>query len=390
MKLKYFYFAAALALTGGLVGCADDTENFDNQLYLTVSTPTTYYVKSTNTGETAELTLSVPRPAAQDITFSVKADPSMVAAYEAAYYAEGVEALPEGCYSFASTEGVIHTGALQSDPITLTFSGLGELDYARTYVLPVTVSQASIGVLGSARTAYYVFKGAALINVVANIKENNVYVDWVNPDVVQNLTAMTAEALICPHSFGNQLNTLMGIEGQFLLRFGDAGLDPNQLQIATGTGNFTDPRMVANVEEWLHVAVAYDSQAGTLKVYFNGNLVGDFTGVTYGPVNWGIPHSDEADGKPRCFWIGYSYNNERWLDADIAEVRVWNRVLTADEINAENHFYSVDPATAQGLAAYWKFDDEADVIKDYSGNGNDATASAPLTWVDVELPATAE
>lgn len=42
---------------------------------------------------------------------------------------------------------------------------------------------------------YYVFKGAALINKVANINKNNVYVDWVNPNVVQNMKTMTAEAL---------------------------------------------------------------------------------------------------------------------------------------------------------------------------------------------------
>ena len=90
-----------------------------------------------------------------------------------------------------------------------------------------------------------------------------------------------------------------------------------------------------------------------------GKLVGDFTDATYGPVNWGIPHSDESDGKPRCFWIGYSYNNERFLDADISEVRIWNRVLTQDEINAENHFYAVSE-DAQNLVAYWKFDDGAD------------------------------
>ncbi len=386
MKQKFAYLIS-MALLAGLSGCADDTENFDSQLFLTSTAPTTYYVKTTNTGETAGLTLSLPRPAETEVTFSVKADPSLVAAYEATYYTEGVQALPESCYSFDTTDGVIEAGALQSDPINIRFSGLGDLDYSATYVLPVTVDRASIGVLASARTAYYVFKGAALINVVANIKENNVYVDWVNPDVVQNLTTLTAEALIRPHGFTNQLNTLMGIEGQFLLRFGDAGLASNQLQIATGSGNYTDARMVANTEEWLHVALTYDYNAGTMQVYFNGALVGDFTGVTYGPVNWGIEHSDEADGKPRCFWIGYSYNNERWFDTDIAEVRIWNRVLSADEIKAEDHFYSV-PADSEGLVAYWKFDDEADIITDYSGNGNDATASAPLTWVSVELPAT--
>lgn len=56
------------------------------------------------------------------------------------------------------------------------------------------------------------------------------------------------------------------------------------------------------------------------------------------------------NGKPRCFWIGYSYNNERWLDADIAEVRIWNRVLSEEEINAKDHAYEVDP-NSEGLVA---------------------------------------
>ena len=29
----------------------------------------------------------------------------------------------------------------------------------------------------------------------------------------------------------------------------------------------------------------------------------------------------------------------------IAEARIWNRPLSADEINAENHFYKVSPST---------------------------------------------
>ena len=41
-----------------------------------------------------------------------------------------------------------------------------ELDREKVYVLPVTVDQASIGVLKSSGTMYYVLKGAALINTV--------------------------------------------------------------------------------------------------------------------------------------------------------------------------------------------------------------------------------
>ena len=386
MKLKNIYFISLALISAMFSGCADDTENFDNQLFMTSKTPTTFFVKAITQNATGEFSMSIPKPSEQDITFTIKADASLVSVYEDTYYVSDMEMLPEGHYSFSATEGKIAAGALKSTPITVSFTELGSLDLNKTYVLPVTVVDASINVLGSSNTSYYVFKGAALINKVANINKNNVYVDWVNPNVVQNMKTMTAEALIHPYSFENQLNTLMGIEGQFLFRFGDSGVPSNQLQIATGKGNFTNSSMVAPLNAWTHVAVTYDSEAQTIRVYFNGKLVGDFTDATYGPVNWGIPHSDESDGKPRCFWIGYSYNNERFLDADISEVRIWNRVLTQDEINAENHFYAVSE-DAQNLVAYWKFDDGADIIKDYSNSGNDATASAKLTWVDVELPA---
>ena len=45
--------------------------------------------------------------------------------------------------------------------ITVSFKNLTELDREKVYVLPVTVDQASIGVLKSSGTMYYVLKGAA-------------------------------------------------------------------------------------------------------------------------------------------------------------------------------------------------------------------------------------
>lgn len=389
MKLKNIYFIPLALAACVFAGCTDDTENFDNQLFVSSKTPSTYFVKTTvqdAQNASGEFTLSIPKPSGQEVTFTIKADAGLVSVYEDTYYVSGVEMLPEGHYSFSTTEGKIVAGALKSEPIAISFTDLGALDFTKTYILPVTVANASINVLASANTYYYIFKGAALINKVANINKTNVYVDWTNPNVVQNMKTMTAEVLIRPHSFDHQISTLMGIEGQFLFRFGDNGVEPNQLQIATGSGNFTNESMVAPLETWTHIAVVYDSEVQTIKVYFNGKLVGDFAGATYGPVNWGITHSDEADGKPRCFWIGYSYNNDRYLDGDISEVRIWNRTLTQDEINAQNHFYTVNE-DAEGLVAYWKFDDGADIIRDYSSSGNNATASSTLSWGDVELPA---
>ena len=70
-------------------------------------------------------------------------------------------------------DATIKTGEISGDDIIVNFVNLNQLDASRRYVLPVTITDVSgIGVLESARTTYFIIKGAALINVVANIKEN--------------------------------------------------------------------------------------------------------------------------------------------------------------------------------------------------------------------------
>ena len=49
--------------------------------------------------------------------------------------------------------------------------------------------------------------------------------------------------------------------------------------------------------------------------------------------------------------------------------------------------FLVDPKTP-GLIGYWKFDEgEGNVIKDWTGNGNDAVAEKDLDWPNgIEVP----
>lgn len=121
-----------------------------------------------------------------------------------------------------------------------------------------------------------------------------------------------------------------------------------------------------------------------MKVYYNG--VQKFSGnCGESSISLGAAHTNESDGS-RCFWIGYSYASDRYLDGKISEVRIWNKTLTAEEINAPAHFYTVDPES-EGLVAYWKFDEGAgNTIKDYSVNGNDLTVDSNPGWTKVSLP----
>ena len=98
------------------------------------------------------------------------------------------------------------------------------MDKSRRYVLPVTITDADIEVLDSKRTAYFIFKGAALINVVANIEKMYFPIYW-DTDV-HSVNVVTVEALVRSNDWvagrDNALSTVFGVEGEFLVRIGDA------------------------------------------------------------------------------------------------------------------------------------------------------------------------
>ena len=73
------------------------------------------------------------------------------------------------------------------------------------------------------------------------------------------------------------------------------------------------------------------------------------------------------------------------MNGDITEVRVWNVARSEQEI--WENMYDVDPQTP-GLIGYWKFDEgEGNVIRDWTGNGNDGVAEFDLEWPSgIEVP----
>lgn len=382
MKLKNLYLISMALLTGALASCSDDTKTFDNQVYVNASVKTkNILLKSTLSTIEGKFQVAMAKPEDKAIKLLIKADPALVNTYNGVYYGNA-EALPSEYYTLENPEVSIAKGNILSDEIMVKFNDLNKLDREKVYVLPVTIEQADINVLQSARTVYYVLKGAALINVVADVSKNLVYVNWSKPEVVNNMKKLTAEALIRVDKFDKMISSVMGIEGHFLIRIGDAGIPNNQLQIATSNGNVTSSNLLIPTGEWTHIAVTYDADAGTIIVYINGKNKLEVS-KSAGAVNWGQTKTDEGNG----FWIGHSYDRARSLEGNISECRIWNKVLTADEINAKDHFYEVIPGT-EGLVAYWKFDEGVGTsITDYSGNGNNATAVEALKWNTVELPA---
>lgn len=378
-------------LISGMVffaGCNvnDESEHhFDNKLYINTSelAPDILFESGSTAVETRELTVAVPLPVEKTVTGRFVYDSRLAATYNQMYGAFA-EALPEDMVTIEGEQVEILSGSVESSAATVTFAGIERLDRAKIYVAPVRlVDVQGIDVLDSKTSVYYVFKGAALVNVVAGLAENRAYPDWKNPDPVTDMSQFTLETLVNCTKFGRQISTVMGIEGQFLIRIGDAGVPDNQIQVATSSGNLTSADLQLETGRWYHVAVTFNN--GNVKVYIDG--VEKLSGSLYmSSMDFGVEHSDESNGKPRCFWIGYSYNNDRYLDGYVSETRIWNRELTVEEINSANHFYKVEP-DAEGLVAYWKFNEGAGkTIKDQTSYGNDLTVDSEPEWKAVTLP----
>jgi hypothetical protein len=374
MKKIKSYIILAFALF--FVACSNDDGSFNNLLYLdTKSVVDEILLKGGIDEITQELQASIAKPENKDINISYKVDASLVDFYNEAYY-DNAELLPDSCYQLKSTSAKIPMGSVKSNIVEVAFTKLSKLDREKVFVCPVTISEANIDLLKSTKTLYYLFKAGALINVVADITENYASITWKNKDVCNNLKQFTLEALIRARNFDNGLiSTVMGIEGYFLLRIGDAGFPRNQLQVATTSGNFPpgDDKKGLPKNEWVHLAVTYDSVTKELIIYANGKKQSE-----------GIKDLGEVSLGKDNFYIGKSWDDNRWLDGEISECRIWNVVRTVDQI--EKNPYTVDPAS-EGLVAYWKFNDaDGVVIKDHTVNGNDAVANKPLEWIPVSIP----
>lgn len=190
-------------------------------------------------------------------------------------------------------------------------------------------------------------------------------------DVFNGLTAVTYEAIIRIIDFKKHpdISSVMGVEQYLLLRIGDADLNRQQLQFdgsgdGAGFGKFPDKdnTKILLDNEWYHVACTFDQKTRQVRIYVNGKLqsAADEVGsTTPSPINLAMRALYDADPETNKklkeayqFFIGRSYDDNRQLNGDIAEVRVWNVARTEEEI--WTNMYEVDPATP-GLIGYWKF-----------------------------------
>ena len=368
MRIHKLYQCFATAVLLLLPVACDNTDYsekspFDNSAYLNIAASKnteTFTFNRKVTSQTKLFTVKLSYPSGDDVKVSLKVDASLTSEYNAkndTHY----EVLPETYYQLLKTEVVIPAGKTTSEEVGIKFSKLDELEIDVTYLCPLSIGGADgVGVMDGSRTMYYLVRRSSAITTAMNLK--NVYVtvpgfDKGSPtsDVVNNLSAVTMEAIIRVNSFQQEISSIMGIEQYFLMRIGDKDFPNRQLQTQTTFGKFPEisNQKLLLAGEWYHVALTWDIATATIAFYVNGQLQSistshgksDLTSISLGDK---LPDDEFGNGGDFNFYFGRSYGEShdisRQFDGEICEARIWKVARTQEQIY-QNMYEISNPTT---------------------------------------------
>lgn len=375
---KIFGFILAMML---LASCQEVAE-FKDVIYFT------------GTEESPRITFTIEEPRDMGVTITATnkvatdtrvllevGDQSMLDAYNAKTGKKYVMP-PAGSFNLDKNETVIKAGNYVSESVRFGVTSLDEFVEGTNYCVPlvITGTDGDMPILESSKVMYVVIN-RTIISKAVDLHGRcgfNVPLFMTDPRV-SALDQATMEIRVRVNSFPSAnanpgISSLMGIEENFLFRFGDISIEKNQLQLApaliNGKKYFTTGETRYTTGKWHQVVCVYDGSS--TSIYVDGKLDVKFSA---GPGTINL-NDDYFDG----FWFGQSCGG-RYLDGAISEARFWTRALTLNEIQ-DNACY-VDPKTP-GLLAYWRFNavQEDGRVLDETGNGFDAIPHGSYTWIE--------
>lgn len=375
---KIFGFILAMVL---FTGCQEVAE-FKDVIYFT------------GTEESPRITFTIEEPRDMGVTITATnkvatdtrvllevGDQSMLDAYNAKTGKKYVMP-PAGSFNLDKNETVIKAGNYVSESVRFGVTSLDEFVEGTNYCVPlvITGTDGDMPILESSKVMYVVIN-RTIISRAVDLHGRcgfNVPQFMTDPRVAA-LDQVTMEIRVRVNSFPSPqanpgISSLMGIEENFLFRFGDISIEKNQLQLApaliNGKKYFTTGETRYTTGKWHQVVCVYDGSS--VALYVDGKLDVKF-GAGPGTINFNV---DYFDG----FWFGQSCGG-RYLNGAISEARFWTRALTMNEIQ-DNACY-VDPKTP-GLLAYWRFNavQEDGRVLDETGNGFDAIPHGSYTWIE--------
>lgn len=372
-KLTMIFLATAALAAGA---CQESIEYKDVVFFTgTESTAvTSMYIEGPSA---LGLTVTSSRKMDADMTVGVQVAPEALPSFNSAQGAE-YKMLPDGSYKLGGTSFKIEEGKSVSLPLNFEILSMDDFEEGVLYCVPLRLTETSNGmdILEPSRITY------VLVNQIITTQGPDFgqtdYISFptmINNPLFHNMPECTMEIRVKMDAFYSAsanpgIASVIGVEENFLLRFGDISCDKNQLQYA-GRGASVTSASHFNTDTWYHIAVV--DNGSTLTLYVDGNVEGtvDSSGKSAINLAW-----DYCEG----FHIGFSERG-RLMDGVVSEARVWNRALNVIEL--ENNQCYVDPAS-EGLVGYWRLNELVDgKYQDLTGNGNHGEPSnVNVNWFE--------
>lgn len=359
-----------------LASCNDaEYDVLENQAYIAQTNTNGNTAKKITIGNdevSTEMSVRVSSPVKKACSFEISTDQAALDSYNK-LNSTSYEMLPAGQYTISANKVTVDEGNSASTPVSINVKPLtDELKASgKKFAIALKIdSKDGANILKSGKSIVYVLD-QVIYQAVPTLNRNN----YAKMELRQqnDLTAWTVEMNInmsvLKTEVGQGNNQAIfaasgseGRDGEIYIRFGDAPIEGNRLQIKT-QGSQMNSNMLFNQQTWYHLAFVC---TGTkLYLYVNGVL----------------DNSMDLGGKVVCVDnMSLASSGSYFLaNAMYSEVRLWRVARSQAEI--ANNMYVIDPHT-EGLEAYWKMNEgQGDEFTDCTGNGNKCkTTSGEPVW----------
>ena len=369
----------ASALVGGvlismLCGCDDaDYKVIDNAVYLSeaYSNPGLSKKISIDTESSIAVTATVraTQTVAQDTKATLGVDEQALDTYNKKNGTNYI-LLPTDKYSFSEKEVTIQAGKVSAGVASITIQPMTQemLASGNKYSLPISIMHTDGNLLESMQNMIYLMDPVIITSVPVltgstpaklNMTKDYNVTQW-SVEFRVNMSILGTEV----GEYNNQAlfsaNPSSGKaeDGEIYIRFGDAPIAGNILQVKTQGTQINCPTPF-NAKQWYHLAFVCNGP--TLTIYVDGKVE-----ATLDLPN--KPLSLDRNNFGICG--GGSY-----LVADVmmSELRFWTTAISQSQI--QNNMYTINPQT-EGLEGYWKLNEgDGSTFNDATGHGNTGVAT---------------
>jgi len=180
--------------------------------------------------------------------------------------------------------------------------------------------------------------------------------DYIQSPVDVNSGTLSVGAW-CYYDGSKSLNTLLNFRPHqtLAISLNRTGSNETYIYIGNGTSWLGVPAISATATEankWFYLSFTADGT--TSKLYIDGSLVGSYAGVPTGMNTDAFPI-----GAVSATPVGSPLVYSEHLSGNLANVAIWNRALSSDEINSVmwKSYEALSGAESNGLQAWYSLDD---------------------------------